>query len=76
MQTMGQMVVQYQSKNRDGGNFVENTYGKNGEFNFLLQKRPNPIMTARQCLRIYRLCRWRLPRGTVALYGGGLRLYA
>ena len=48
MQTMGQMVVQYQSKNRDGGNFVENTYGKNGEFNFLLQKRPNPIMTASQ----------------------------
>ena len=48
MQTMGQMVVQYQSKNRDGGNFIENTYGANGDLNYLLQRRPNPIMTASQ----------------------------
>lgn len=48
MQTMGQMVVQYQSRNKDGGNYVENLWGPNGAFNYLLQKRPNPIMTASQ----------------------------
>ena len=29
MQTMGQMVTQYQRKNTEGGNFVEDNYGKN-----------------------------------------------
>jgi HK97 family phage portal protein len=48
MQTMGQMVVQYQRKNNDGGNFVEDNYGKNGSLNYLLQVRPNPMMTASQ----------------------------
>lgn len=48
MQTMGQMVVQYQTKNKEGGNYTENTYGPNGVFNYLLQRRPNPIMTASQ----------------------------
>lgn len=48
MQTMGQMVVQYQRKNNEGGNFVEDNYGKNGALNYLLQVRPNPMMTASQ----------------------------
>ena len=48
MQTMGQMVTQYQRRNQDGGNFVEDRYGKNGELNYLLQVRPNPMMTASQ----------------------------
>ena len=48
MQTMGQMVVQYQRKNNEGGNFVEDNYGKNGSLNYLLQVRPNPMMTASQ----------------------------
>ena len=48
MQTMGQMVTQYQRRNTDGGNFIEDRYGKNGELNYLLQVRPNPMMTASQ----------------------------
>jgi HK97 family phage portal protein len=48
MQTMGQMITQYQRKTADGGNFIEDRYGKNGELNWLLQVRPNPLMTASQ----------------------------
>ena len=48
MQTMGQMVVHYQRMNGDGGNCIEDRYGKNGELNYLLQVRPNPMMTASQ----------------------------
>jgi HK97 family phage portal protein len=48
MQTMGQMVTQYQRMNGAGGNFIEDRYGKNGELNYLLQVRPNPMMTASQ----------------------------
>ena len=48
MQTMGQMVTQYQRMNGKGGNFVEDRYGKNGMLNYLLQVRPNPLMTASQ----------------------------
>ena len=48
MQTMGQMVTQYQRRNQQGGNFVEDLYGKNGDLNYLLQVRPNPMMTASQ----------------------------
>ena len=46
MQTMGQMVIQYQRMNGDGCNYVEDRYGKNGQLNYLLQVRPNPLMTA------------------------------
>jgi HK97 family phage portal protein len=45
---MGQMVTQYQRINGAGGNFIEDRYGKNGELNYLLQVRPNPMMTASQ----------------------------
>ena len=48
MQTMGQMVTQYQRMNGEGGNFVEDRYGKNGLLNYMLQVRPNPLMTASQ----------------------------
>jgi HK97 family phage portal protein len=48
MQTMGQMVTQYQRINAEGGNFIEDRYGKNGYLNYLLQVRPNPLMTASQ----------------------------
>lgn len=48
MQTMGQMVVQYQRLNGDGGNFVEDRYGLGRSINYLLQVRPNPLMTASQ----------------------------
>lgn len=48
MKTMGQLVPQYQRKNKpgDGGNYVESNYGKAGALNYKLQVRPNPIMTA------------------------------
>ena len=48
MQTMGQMVIQYQRINGEGGNYVEDRYGRNGYLNWLLQVRPNPLMTASQ----------------------------
>ena len=48
MQTMGQMLTQYQRINKDGGNFVEDRWGPNGKLNYLLQVRPNPLMTASQ----------------------------
>lgn len=46
MQTMGQMRIQYQRYNREGGNFTEDRYGLNRRLNYLLQVRPNPLMTA------------------------------
>lgn len=46
MQTMGQMVVQWQKNNPEGGNFVEDRYGLGRKVNYLLQVRPNPLMTA------------------------------
>ena len=46
MQTMGQMVVQYQRLNTEGGNYVEDRWGPNRKLNYLLQVRPNPLMTA------------------------------
>ena len=46
MQTMGQMVVQYQRLNSEGGNFVEDRWGQNRKLNYLLQVRPNQLMTA------------------------------
>ena len=48
MQTMGQMRVQYQRMNREGGNFIEDRYGDARQLNWLLQVRPNPLMTASQ----------------------------
>lgn len=51
--TMGMMPVQYQRLNRAGGNFVEDVSNSPGNFltsgtrqNYLLQVRPNPLMTA------------------------------
>ena len=60
MQTMGQVKVQYQKVNAEGGNFVEDRYGLGRQLNYLLQVRPNPMMTAAQMqqqveyLKIYR----------------------
>lgn len=48
MQTMGQMVTQFQRINKAGGNFVEDRYGFYRRLNYLLQVRPNPLMTASQ----------------------------
>ena len=57
MQTMGQMVTQYQRMDTVGGNFTEDrgyldrrrTIPTDGNrLNYLLQVRPNPLMTASQ----------------------------
>lgn len=48
MQTMGQMRVQYRRLNREGGNYFEDRYGYARQLNYLLQLRPNPMMTASQ----------------------------
>ena len=48
MQTMGQMVTQYQRLNKEGGNFIEDRWGDNRKLNYLLQVRPNPLMSASQ----------------------------
>lgn len=51
--TMGMMPVQYQRLNREGGNFIEDASDAPGNYltfgtrlNYLLQVRPNPLMTA------------------------------
>lgn len=43
--TMSQLLVQYQRKT-GGGNFVESMYGTDRHLNYLLQKSPNPLMSA------------------------------
>ena len=48
MQTMGQMVTQWQKMNGEGGNYIEDRYGIGRRINYLLQVRPNPLMTASQ----------------------------
>ena len=42
------MSGQYQKKNAAGGNFIEDDYAEAGRLNYLLQVRPNPLMTASQ----------------------------
>ena len=43
--TMSQLVWQYQRKDKEGGNYVTDNYGVNGRLNYMLQVRPNPLMT-------------------------------
>ena len=43
--TIGSMEMQYQRRNREGGNFVPNMYGDGRMLNWLLQKQANPLMT-------------------------------
>ena len=43
--TIGQMQMQYQRKDSEKGNFIQSMYGDGRTMNWLLQKRPNPIMT-------------------------------
>ena len=45
MQTMGQMLVQYQRRSKEGGNYQEDLFGPSGRLNYMLQVRPNPLMT-------------------------------
>lgn len=43
--TIGSMEMQYQRKDSVKGNFTPNMYGEGRVLNWLLQKRPNPLMT-------------------------------
>ena len=43
--TIGQMPVQYQKKDEQGGNFVPWMYGLGKRINYLLQEEPNPLMS-------------------------------
>ena len=43
--TIGQMPVQYQKKDEQGGNFVPWMYGLGKRINYLLQEEPNPMMS-------------------------------
>ena len=60
MQTMGQMVTQWQKRNQEGGNFIEDRYGIGRKINYLLQVRPNPLLTASQLQEqiVYRQIYW------------------
>lgn len=44
--TEGQFQMQYQRLNREGGNFIPAMHGQAGRLNYLLQVRPNDMMTA------------------------------
>lgn len=43
--TIGQMEMQYQRRDSEKGNFVQAMFGDAKKLNWMLQKRPNPIMT-------------------------------
>ena len=83
---MGEMLVQYQRMNGEGGNFTEDRYGSGRALNYLLQVRPNPLMTAsqlqeqveyrkilRQCVCVYRARHQRLAAQPLALHRRWLR---
>ena len=44
--TIGQMVMQYQTKDSEKGNFVPSMWGPGKKLNYLLQVEPNPIMSS------------------------------
>lgn len=43
--TIGQMPVQYQKKDDQGGNFIPWMYGIGKRMNYLMQEEPNPLMS-------------------------------
>ena len=43
--TIGQMEMQYQRKDSEGGNYVQTMWGDGKLLNWMLQKRPNPMTT-------------------------------
>ena len=58
---MSVMPVQYQKKDFEGGNFVQDMRGLGKRINYLLQEEPNPIMAAADM--------WRLVEINRLLYG-------
>ena len=54
---MGVMPVQYQKKDFEGGNYVQDMRGLGKRINYLLQEEPNPIMTATDMWRLVEIGR-------------------
>ena len=54
---MGVMPVQYQKKDFEGGNFVQDMRGLGKRINYMLQEEPNPIMTAADMWRLVEINR-------------------
>jgi len=54
---MSVMPVQYQKKDFEGGNFVQDMRGVGKRINYLLQEEPNPIMTAADMWRLVEINR-------------------
>ena len=54
---MSVMPVQYQKKDFEGGNFVQDMRGLGKRINYLLQEEPNPIMTAADMWRLVEINR-------------------
>ena len=77
--TMGVMPVQYQKKDFEGGNFVQDMRGLGKRINYLLQEEPNPIMTAADLWRLVEINRTMLGNGFVYIerdeFGFPLHLY-
>ena len=61
--TMGVMPVQYQKKDFEGGNFVQDMRGLGKRINYLLQEEPNPLMSA--------VDMWKLVEINRLFYGNG-----
>jgi HK97 family phage portal protein len=57
METMGQTLIQYQKISKEGGNFTEDRWGLGRHLNYLLQVRPNPLMTASQMQEQIEYCK-------------------
>ena len=63
--TIGQMVMQYQVKDSDKGNFTQWNRGFGKRMNYLLQVEPNPIMTATSLWEQVTISRLQLGNGFV-----------
>ena len=61
--TVSVMPVQYQKKDFEGGNFVQDMRGLGKRINYLLQEEPNPIMTATDM--------WKMVEVNRMLFGNG-----
>ena len=55
--TIGQMPVQYQKKDEQGGNFVPWMYGLGKRMNYLLQEEPNPMTSGPSLWEMVTICK-------------------
>ena len=64
--TLAMMMLQYQTKDKKGGNFQQDTSDYGNSLNWLLQVEPNPIMTAASLIETMTIDR--LNRGNGLIY--------